>query len=279
MKYSFIALILILTQLSAHAFRLNTNVGAAFDSDEVEIFVTSNSTCTSAGISQDDLLDYAVEAADKFWNKVPGANIKVVKGKIKQTSDSLYLTGILCASDSDSSCDSSTTVPRSSEIIIACNSNTSDNFPSSAYLAISAPTKISGSTIKGSVILINDSASSTFSNLSRDEVINVLAHEIGHALGIGHSEKDEALMYYSNSDKISKLSQDDIDALVYLYGNDITEGCFGPFGATVSFEDNDTPPPSNFLKSFVSAAALAFAFLFIPKIITLLGYRRRQSIP
>lgn len=50
----------------------------------------------------------------------------------------------------------------------------------------------------------------------------VAAHELGHSLGLFHSDKKEALMYpvyrLSTSPAQFQLSQDDIDGIQSLYG-------------------------------------------------------------
>ncbi|MEY4630069.1 MAG: hypothetical protein RIQ81_189 [Pseudomonadota bacterium] len=83
-------------------------------------------------------------------------------------------------------------------------------------------------------LAINADASTTANIAAIDEgtAIAVMAHEIGHVLGIGHSTEKKALMYYDGSKrKSATLHQDDVDALVYLYprnefdGDDLLGGC------------------------------------------------------
>ncbi|CAH1224568.1 unnamed protein product [Diabrotica balteata] len=52
----------------------------------------------------------------------------------------------------------------------------------------------------------------------RISFLMVLTHEIGHALGIGHSATPDAMMYNMYQHKISVLHDDDIHAVQYLYG-------------------------------------------------------------
>lgn len=52
----------------------------------------------------------------------------------------------------------------------------------------------------------------------RGKLIRVLAHELGHALGIGHLEDPKAIMYKLNEGINEKLTTDDISALKDLCG-------------------------------------------------------------
>src|SRR3989344_5961101 len=118
---------------SLYAFTLNNNIDAGFSVPEVSIYVTSNSDCFNAGISQQELLDLAVESGRKFWNKIPSTRLKIKRGGIYETTNELFLTGILCVNDSDSDCDEDTSVPKAKrDIIIACNSETEENFKTSS---------------------------------------------------------------------------------------------------------------------------------------------------
>ncbi len=53
---------------------------------------------------------------------------------------------------------------------------------------------------------------------SNVDIFTVALHEIGHAIGLGHSTKVDAVMYPYYGSPVSGLHQDDIDGAVYLYG-------------------------------------------------------------
>ncbi|XP_072394931.1 matrix metalloproteinase-18-like [Diabrotica undecimpunctata] len=66
----------------------------------------------------------------------------------------------------------------------------------------------------------------------RISFLMVLIHEIGHALGIGHSGTQSAVMYNMYQHKISGLHDDDINAIQYLYGPNNTYASIPKFTTT-----------------------------------------------
>jgi hypothetical protein len=217
-----IFLSLIIFHTSLMAFTLNNNVGLVFPMDEVKVNV-ADQTCDNLGIDTNELLSIAKDAVDEYWNKTPTSRFKMRQGSII-TADARYKTGVICLPD-DNSCTAAGAPPVTSDILIACNNN-STNFPaSSGVLAISVPNNISGDKIVGSVVLLNDTASTYLKNKSRTEKVSVIAHELGHAFGLGHSPVKDSLMYYSTIDLRTNLGADDMDGITYLYPKNQSVSC------------------------------------------------------
>jgi hypothetical protein len=81
----------------------------------------------------------------------------------------------------------------------------------------------SGSTdcpIQGGLVVLNLDASdaTNVTHLNASTLAVVVAHELGHALGFGHSSDKDALMYYDATQKTQlRLAQDDVNAVSFLY--------------------------------------------------------------
>lgn len=250
----FIALISVLLSSSTFAWTLNNNFGASFKDNNVKVYVDGGTVCPTNGVTVDELESLIEPAVDDFWNEVPTSNLQL---NASGFSDPIFTMneGRLC-SPTDDDCIAAGEaagndgtpqdglIPAVDDIIIACNSNPL-NFGGGNVLAVTIPNKFSGKKIKGAIILIND-ASSSFGDLSRSDQIGVIAHEIGHAIGLGHSKDSAALMYYRTTDQRSHLGRDDIKGVSYLYPmkGDLyglsEDGLLGSCG-TISF-DNKNPP-------------------------------------
>jgi len=63
---------------------------------------------------------------------------------------------------------------------------------------------------------------SIYTFLDEAELVRVLVHEFGHALGIGHVENSESMMYHlmSNQPTIARLSVEDTQAFFAVCGQD-----------------------------------------------------------
>lgn len=244
MKFFFLSFFILTT---AQAFTLNNNFGASFKSSKVKVFVASDTVCTQ-GITIDELYSYLKPAVNNFWNEVPTSRLRLVPSGFYGTFPVDINNAVLCSPTdtkciSDAQASAKDLVPGVEGIVIACSRELS-NFSSSAdVLAVSVPNNFSGRKIKGAVILINDS-STNFKNLSTDDKISVIAHEVGHAIGLGHAlnKNPEALMYYKEVGLRRNLAQDDIDGVTYLYPKQVDAcGLFGGFGSTI--DTNHKGPP------------------------------------
>jgi hypothetical protein len=215
MKFLFL---LILFTFEIHAFTLNNNISAGFSDNNVSVFVTSNSTCTNAQVSKEELSQMVGEAIHNFWNRVPTSALRLSNGGIFNTTNEDYLNGHLCSAQSGGTC-TPKIVPSAGGIVIACNDNQINyqNNPNSSILAVTLPNNISGGSIAGSVIIINDMAQTPFRDLSYADKVATIAHEIGHAIGLGHTPDGAALMYAEIIPNRHSLGHDDIKGVSYLY--------------------------------------------------------------
>lgn len=203
----------------SQAFTFNNNIKLVFAQDEVIVNVANG--CTNIGIDSQELLSIVSDAVNEFWNKAPTSRLKLRAGSVLNVSGA-YQTDNICVPSTN--CTPNPALAVSSGVLITCNSNIT-NFPSASILGITIPNNISGSTIQGSLIMINDRATTQFANKSRPEKVAIIAHEIGHAFGLGHSPVPNSLMYYATVESRVSLGRDDIDGISYLYPKKQPTGC------------------------------------------------------
>lgn len=251
----FLPLFLLIISSTVNAFNFNTSVGAAFNKNTVNVNV-ANHSCDNLGIDNEELLQRVGEAMDQFWNRAPTSRLKLQKGNLLSV-DNAFKTQSLCATTNP--CVVNTSLVQDQDILISCNNNTT-LFSSSQLLGATLPNNVSGSAIVGAVVLLNDTAGTGLANLDRDTFIAVIAHEVGHAIGLGHSKKVENLMYYTTAPTRRTLGADDINGITYLYPAEQPEilSC-----GTIHnhHDDNDTNGPMSFLIGMV--LILAFIKLYL----------------
>lgn len=245
--------------LSAHAFTLNNSAKLVFDQDEVTVNVASG--CANIGISSDEMLELVGKAVDNFWNKSPTSRLKLRKGSVVNV-DSRFRTDSICTASTN--CEPNPVLAVDSDILIACNLNAT-NFPNSSILGITIPNNISGSTIVGALVMINDKSDTQFDTKSEDSKVAILAHEIGHAFGLGHSPVNDSLMYYATVSQRKALGRDDIDGISYLYPKQQPiSGC-----GTVDMSGGKSGGPN-----WWSGLFLGFSIIGLAEIV-----RKRKSMP
>jgi len=256
--------IVFIIALSLHSFSgtFMSSTGSYFKKSEVNVRVASNSSCSNAGTNVQELIEYITPAIENYWNEVTTSRLELINGKELNTTDALFSNGKICVNQSTTvSCVGvSNPIPKVTDIVIACNDNV-DNYSigggsPSSVIAITLPNNILGSNIVGAIILINDTASSPFSSLTEEDKIAVLAHEIGHAIGIGHTTNNANLMFWTPTPERFALGPDDVQALTYLYPKKF-DGC--GIGGTI--KDSSGPDDPNYLLGFLFGLMLSFFFV------------------
>ncbi len=123
-------------------------------------------------------------------------------------------------------------------ILLGCNDDAFAGAPTT--LGIGTIGSIGGFAVGG--FLIQDSAN--FNTISSDQKLATLAHELGHSIGIGHSQSEFALMYFQVGATQNNLAQDDIDAITSLYPREKKLGGLIASCGTITIQGDDGPPSS-----------------------------------
>lgn len=205
----FFLFFLLSLNMKTYGFTLSNEGRVSFPSSDVGILIASN-TCSTAGFNSPyELQDMVRKSISAYWNKIPTCALELeVEAVVSTDTSNMTLLETL----------QNTPVGK---ILVGCSSNT-DTFDEAGVLGVGSINTASGD--RGA-FLIND-ADTSFANLDDQEKLATIAHELGHAFGLGHSGDPAALMYYAVGGKVQKsLSIDDYDACSYLYPHDSPVGC------------------------------------------------------
>lgn len=187
-----------------------SNIGG-WPSGKVTIYYNA----ASCPISQ-DLLVALIDQAVSVWNAVPTSGLTLERGSAVSETVQDYLAG------------KATLTP-----LVACDINFKNDNDADPDL-VPAATRVTADgngNVSSAAVILNAQLGTfaEFSMLSTAEQSVAISHEMGHALGLGHSSSSQALMYYSIGDKSSPiLTRDDMDGIAYLYPR--SEFSAGPFG-------------------------------------------------
>ena len=225
--------------LHVSAFTLIHNPVPKYPSAEITVNATGDD-CSAIGHTAESFLDYVIDVSDEFWNSIPSSAIHLKRGSVISATFNDVTT-------TNTSSQALAKVPDGT-ILVGCNSSSFSSNTTLGHGYISVP----GSGSTRGFFMVN--VSGNYTSSSEGQKRAAIAHELGHAIGIGHSSDEGALMYYSLSGKLQeRLAMDDHDAAAYLYPHDGPPGSCG----TISSNQGNS---KRMLFSFIFLMMLFLAF-------------------
>lgn len=191
------------------AFTLVQSNSPKFPVDDVSIEFSADS-CTNTGVSIQEWRDIAEEAINRYWNTVSSSALR------------LKISGFSTATIAADIYSEAIAKAQNNSILIGCSTNATI-FTTTTNVASG---RLNWNDPKQAVVLINNISGSAAALMDREKKIILIAHELGHALGLGHATLTDALMYYDSTNQTLKyLHKDDIDGITYLYPHHSPVSC------------------------------------------------------
>jgi predicted Zn-dependent protease len=244
---------ILLHSYSFAVFTLNPDTGKGFKKNSINIII-SNSDCTPAGFSTVKFKDYVEDAVNDYWNSVSTSALKL---NVKSIDSNYDISGLTF--------DQALALTPMNTILAGCNATGSTSFDGSSEPSGKSSTlgaavmECIGKNCR-SVLIINSHPTNSVQDLNRSNLLATVAHEIGHAIGLGHASSKHNLMYYAVGGKVQNwLGNDDIKGVTYLYPHEEEMSCL--FGSIGSIDDTNQPPSSSLL--FIMLFGFFSILLFI----------------
>jgi len=197
--------------------------------------------CSNAGLTAQEFREFIQRSIDDYWNSVPTSRLQFVVGEsidIDETGTTSNALGLASVG----------------EIVVGC-SDSATTFSSGSTLAVGG---MSTTQARG-VVLINNTAGTRFDDVDEIARVSTFAHELGHAIGIGHSRVEYALMYYSVTAGVvnEHLTEDDADAITYLSPTEKKAGGLAGACGTIDLDNDQNGDPGNFLLTLLFGFIIA----------------------
>jgi hypothetical protein len=251
----FLIIIIFLFSTNGFCWTINNSARMGFSNSDITIKIGSD-TCSNANLTPASLEAIVKEAIDDYWNKAPTSSLKLVTaGNSGISLSGNDLTAAAAKADANS-------------ILIGCNQNAT-LFSSNSILGVGGIGCNNG--ICRAAVLMNDITGTNLASADHATIVTALSHEIGHAIGLGHSSIQGSIMYYSLTAKSQKtLHQDDIDGITYLYPN--SKKISGLAGACGTISTN-----SKNKKDFLTSLSLGMAMILFLRVL-IFAYASKKKL-
>lgn len=196
-----IILFIFLLSPKAFCWSLDYESPIHFPVKEIVINVAANDSCKNIKITHLELLDLMFEAADMYWNSVETSSLLFVKGVLKNVSAYNFEQNFSGAV--------------AGEVLVGCTD--SQVFSKNSWDAYGGLHYSDDFTITQAFISLDGSEKNWLVTYSKNALLRLLAHELGHTFGLAHSEDKNSLMFPVINLKMDSLDLDDREALNWLY--------------------------------------------------------------